>query len=135
MFAGVMLVTALLGAYALLVPSATHATEQAKSPIQMLNAATVLNASGTTVGAAVLPQCRESAIYIRWNASAAAGSVTLESASDTAYTGTWAPMAVIAFTTASKEDIIQVTGIHLNLRTRVSSAITSGTVSSWLVCN
>lgn len=102
----------------------------------MLNAASALNATGTVLGTGTMTNCRESAVYIQWSAGTSAGGVTVETAHDSAYTGTWATLgAAIPWVSASREDVLQITGIHGAIRTRISTLIVGGTVSSWIVCN
>lgn len=82
----------------------------------------------------VIARCRETAVYVEWSAGTTAGAVKVESASDAAFAGSWAPLATVTWSAASKEDIVQITGVHLHLRTRISTAIVGGTVSTWAVC-
>jgi hypothetical protein len=99
----------------------------------MLNAVTT--GTGTVIGPGYMPRCRESAVYINWSSGVSAGAVVVETAHDPNYTGTWATLSTVNWTAASKEDIVQITGIHAAIRTRVSSTIMNGTVSSFLTCN
>lgn len=93
------------------------------------------NNTAVGVGSSFMSRCRESAVYIVWGAGTGAGAVTVESAHDPNYSGTWAPLATVTWTAASKQDIVQITGVHRNLRTRISTLVTGGTVSTVLVCN
>src|SRR5579862_7139478 len=93
----------------------------------LLTAATT---GSVAIGPAFMPRCRESAIYVQWGTGASGGTIIIESSHDPNYTGTWAPLATIAWSAQSREDIIQITGIHAALRTRVSSTITGGTVDT-----
>jgi hypothetical protein len=62
--------------------------------------------------------------------------VTIESSFSDTYTGVWAPLAVVPFAaTAPKQDLVQITGVHLNLRARVSTVLAGGVVDVWFVCN
>jgi hypothetical protein len=115
----------------LLVGTATEVTGLTTTTIQ--NAQTTGN--GTVIGPGYMPRCRESAIYIQWSAGTGAGGVTVETAHDPNYTGTWAPLATVAWAAASKEDVVQVTGIHAALRARISTTVTGGTVSVFATCN
>lgn len=115
--------------------SRVHATETTRVTMTMLSSASALNATGTAAGASIMPACRESVIYVKWSAGVGAGAVTIESSDDSAYSGTWAPLATVTQTGASREDIVQITGIHLNLRSRISTLVTGGTVSTILGCN
>lgn len=112
-----------------------HSSEQVVGQVTMLNAASTLNAAGTVVGSAIISKCRESAIYIIPSAGITAGAVQVESAHDSAYSGTWAPMGSALTLVASAAQIVQITGIHLNLRTRVSTGVTGGNVSAIFICN
>lgn len=112
-----------------------HATETTRVTMTMLSSASALNATGTAAGASIMPACRESVIYVKWSAGVGAGAVTIESSDDSAYAGTWAPLTVVTQSGASREDIVQITGIHLNLRSRISTLVTGGTVSTILGCN
>lgn len=102
----------------------------------LLNAASASNATGTVMGSGTMSRCRESAIYIQWSAGTTSGGVTVETAHDSAFTGTWATLgAAIPWVSGSREDVLQITGIHGAIRTRISTVIGGGTVSTWLVCN
>lgn len=103
-----------------------------------LNAQTALNATHTPTGSGMMSRCRESAVYIVWSTGVTSGAVTVESAHDAAYTGTWASEAVVTFSgTAPKQDIVQITGIHAALRSRISTVVagSGGSVSSYIHCN
>lgn len=101
----------------------------------LLNAQSALNATGV-LGTGTMTNCRESAVYIQWGAGTTAGGVTIETAHDSAFTGTWATLgAAIPWVSASREDVLQITGIHGAIRTRISTLVTGGTVSTWIVCN
>lgn len=112
-----------------------HATETTRVTMTLLNAASAAQATGTIAGASIMPACRETVIYLNWSAGVNAGAVTVESSENSAYAGTWAPLQTVTQTGASREDIVQITGIHLNLRTRVSTLVTGGTVTTTLGCN
>jgi hypothetical protein len=118
-----------------MLPARTvHATEVTATSQHLLTAASANNAA-VVIGPGFMPRCRETAIYIVWGAGVGSGGVTIESAHDPNYTGTWAPLAVVAWTAASKEDIIQITGVHDAIRTRISTVIGGGTIDSYAVCN
>lgn len=97
-------------------------------------AVSTINAA-TTIGPGLMSRCRETAIYIEWSAGVTAGSVVVESAFNQAYAGTWANLATVSWTSASRVDIVQITGVHGALRTRLSVGIVGGTVNTWVVCN
>lgn len=97
-------------------------------------AVTTQNAAAT-IGSGMMSRCRETAIYIEWSAAVTAGAVVVESAFNEAYAGTWANLATVNWVSATRVDIVQITGVHGALRTRVSTTITGGTVNTWVVCN
>lgn len=102
----------------------------------MLVNQSALNGTHTPIGAAYMPRGRESAIYISWGTGTVSGVVTVESARGNTYTGTWATLATVTFSgTAPKQDIVQITGIHENIRCRISTVLAGGTVSSWILVN
>lgn len=111
-----------------------HAEEVTVTSQHLLTAATATTANAV-VGPGFMPRCRETAVYVVWSAGVGAGAVTIESSFDPAYAGTWAPLQVVTQTGASRQDIVQITGAHAALRTRVSTTVTGGTVDTWLVCN
>lgn len=115
-------------------PEKIAAREQPVITITTLQSG-VTSGQSTALGVGTMPNCRETAIYIVWGAGTNAGGITVESSYDGAYAGTWAPLTVVAWSAASKQDIVQITGIHGALRTRVSTSVTGGTVSTYAVCN
>ena len=68
-------------------------------------------------------------IYVVWAASSAAGQVVIETAESTGYTGTWAPLATVNFSVASKADVVNIIAPMRFVRARIASAITSGSVT------
>ena len=115
--------------------ASVHATESTRVMMQLHNGTSAITTTGTTVGSPFVSQCRESAIYVEWGVGTTAGVVTIESASSAAYTGTWAPLGTVTWSAASKADIIQITGVHLALRARISTGVTGGTINAWFTCN
>ena len=109
-----------------------RATEDMRTRQAMLTNVTTGNYAMTEP---VMTQCRESAVYVIWGAATSAGAVTVESSYDDTYAGTWAPLAVVNWSAVSKQDVVQITGIHMSLRTRVSTTVVGGTVSTYFVCN
>ena len=117
-----------------------RASEVIVQQVQLQSAVSAINTASAPVGAGLIPRCRESAVYMDWGTSVTAGAVIVETAISNApagvYSGTWAPLATVTFAgTAPNQDVVQVTGIHWAIRTRVSTAVVGGTVSTWLVCN
>jgi hypothetical protein len=73
---------------------------------------------------------RTMTLYVQWDAGTTAGGITIETspASATGYSGTWAPLATVAWSAASKQDVVQITAPVGSLRARVSTNVTnSGT--------
>lgn len=71
----------------------------------------------------------ESTCYVVFDSTAAAGVVVIETADDRDYQGTWANIGTVTFAAASKQHYVSVTGVFGAVRARISSAITSGTVT------
>src|SRR4051794_21326651 len=73
----------------------------------------------------------ETTHHISWSTGVSVGEVTIETADDVDYTGTWAPVAVITFAgTAPKQDYARVQGTYGAIRHRLSVAVTGGTVTT-----
>lgn len=101
----------------------------------LLNAASVQD-TAVPVTAPVVMACQETAIYVEWGTGVTAGAVIIESAFTATYAGTWAPLVTVTFAaTAPKVDIVQITGVHGTLRTRISTTVANGTVTTRLICN
>lgn len=112
----------------------TSASENTQADLQLLLAQSVLNTT-SVAGVNTTNQCRESAVYVSWSAGTSAGSVQIESADSPTYAGTWAPLSLVSWSAVSKQDLVQITGVHKALRTRIASTIVGGTVNTWFVCN
>lgn len=103
---------------------------------RLLNAQTIINTAVAVTGQPDPRDCRESVVYIVWSAGTSAGAVQVETANDATYTGTWAPLGdPVAWTAVSRQDVVQITGVNVALRTRISTAIVGGTVTTWFACN
>jgi hypothetical protein len=111
-----------------------HAREDTRVNQALFTNQSALNASGI-LGLPYAGECREFAVYIIWGAGTSAGVITLESATTAEYTGTWAPVTTVTWSAASKQDLISLTGLHMNLRARISTPVVGGTVSTWVTCN
>lgn len=113
-----------------------HASETTVTQQNLLVNQSAAQATHTPVGPAFMPRGRETAIYVSWSAGVTSGVVTIETADNSAYTGTWAPLATVTFAgTAPNEQIVQITGVHLAVRCRISTVVAGGTVSSMIVVN
>lgn len=131
---GFVVTAVLIAPIALMLRPHVHAEEVTVTNQKLLAAASTIN-TRATITPAFMPRCRESAIYINWGAGVSGGAITIESSFDQNYAGTWAPLAAVVQSGASRLDIVQITGVHLALATRVSTGLTGGTVDTWLVCN
>lgn len=97
----------------------------------ILDAATAADATG--IG--VLPEsiCGrhvELSIYVYFNATAAAGTVLVESAPYRNYADTWVTEGTVTFSAASKAHRVSLNLLAGAIRVRISSAVTSGTVTA-----
>lgn len=124
---------------AIVIAADYHGSAREQPTITITTLLSGASATATTPGVlatGTMPQCRESAIYVQWTAGTTAGVVSIESAHDAAFTGTWAALTTATWATANKEDIIQITGIHGALRARVSTLVAGGSgVNVFAVCN
>jgi len=71
----------------------------------------------------------ESTFFVYFDATAAAGTVLIESAPFRNYSGTWVTEGTVNFSAASKAHRVSLTMLTGAMRARISSAITSGTVT------
>lgn len=71
--------------------------------------------------------------YIDWSDTSEGGEVTIETASDAAYTGTWGVLQVVPWTGANRTDPVRLGGVYQALRHRVSQSILAGTVTTRVV--
>lgn len=99
---------------------------------RLLDAQSALN---NAVAVSLEGRVRETVIYAVWSAGTTAGTVVVEAAHDAAYTGTWATVATIAWSAASKVDRVVIPAADEVLRTRISVAVAGGTVSTYVVAN
>lgn len=115
--------------------AARSADDHTVTAQKLLSAKSTLNAAAL-VGSSYMGQCRETAIYVDWGTGVASGAVQIETAVDDNYTGTWAPLQLVTFAAAApKQDVVQITGVHWAIRTRISTVLAGGTVNTWIVCN
>jgi hypothetical protein len=78
---------------------------------------------------------REVAVYILFGPGTTAGAVAVESASDPTFAGTWENLVTVAWVAADREHIVQLSGVLRAVRTRISTAIAGGTVTTRIVAN
>ena len=84
--------------------------------------------TSTVIGSSIASQVQQSVFYVVWSAGVSAGVVQIEAAHREDYTGTWASVGTVTFATASTVHRVNVTGVHLALRARISTAVAGGTV-------
>ncbi len=100
----------------------------------LIDAKTAANAKGT-IGLADIANIDEIGIYTEFDHTSEAGTVVIETASAPDYAGTWAVLATINWAAIDKSHYTAITGVYRALQARISSAITSGTVTVRLVGN
>ena len=106
----------------------------------LINAQTAANTVGLVGGNTAsaisgAAQCTEYGIYVEFDGTSAAGTVLIETASSPTYSGTWAVLATVNWGAANKSHYVALTNSLLAVRARISSAITSGTVTVTAVGN
>lgn len=74
-------------------------------------------------------QCNEFGFDIEFDHTSAAGTVLIETAADETYTGTWAVLSTTNWSAIDKSIHVAVAGSYRVIRARISSAITTGTVT------
>jgi len=98
----------------------------------MEHATTVLMHTKATTGNGTVAQLsgenRVLAVYVTWSPGSTAGAVTVETANDTDFTGTWAPVgSAITWGAANTTGLVQYTGPTRAVRARITSTVV-GTV-------
>ena len=68
-------------------------------------------------------------IHVIWSAGTSAGVIKIEEAQSTAYAGTWATLATVSWTAASKVDNVKMEGTFKYIRCRISTTVVGGTVT------
>jgi hypothetical protein len=71
---------------------------------------------------------RELTVYATFDADSTAGVITVESAPHEDYTGTWASLGTITWAAADRCHALAITGVHLAVRIRISTAVSDGFV-------
>lgn len=87
-----------------------------------------------STGIGVMPesicgQYVESTFYIDFDHTSAAGTVLIESAPYRNYAGTWVTEATVSWAAIDKAHRVSLTMLTGAMRARISSAVTSGTVT------
>jgi hypothetical protein len=93
---------------------------------KIIDAKSALNEQGV-LGPEVA-KAEATALYVAFGAGTTAGSVIIEGSHAPGYTGTWEPIATVAWSAATKVNRVVVTGPHIALRARVSVAVVGGSV-------
>lgn len=78
---------------------------------------------------------RELAVYVVFGAGVTAGVVVVEGAHDQTFTGTWATLATISWAAESRVHYAALTGCHLWIRVRISTAVAGGTADGYATGN
>lgn len=102
--------------------------------VLLISAKTAVNELGY-VNVSDCAQLTESAFYVEFSVGSAAGVVLIETASQEDYAGTWAILATVTWSAASKSHYVALTGALRSVRARISSAVTTGTVNVRMVGN
>ena len=87
-----------------------------------------------TTGIGVLPEAIcgkfvEATFYVYFDHTAAAGTVLIESAPYRNYSGTWVVEGTVNWAAIDKAHRVSITALTGAMRARISSAVTSGTVT------
>jgi len=77
----------------------------------------------------------EYTVHALFGAGVGAGAMKLETAHDPSFTGTWAVIATITFATENTAHYVSLTGCFRALRLRVSTTVTGGTASAWVIAS
>ncbi len=79
----------------------------------------------------------ESTLYVSFDHTSSAGTVLIESAPSSDYTGTWVTEATVTWAAIDKTHRVSINAILGALRARITSAVTSGTVTvtAWTSTN
>ena len=82
-----------------------------------------------TANDADVANCSEFGVYVAFDHTSAAGTVLIETAPQSSYTGLWAVLATITWAAIDKVHYAALTNVVGALRARVSSTVTSGTAT------
>lgn len=79
-----------------------------------------------------VPQCSQHNVVVEFGAATTAGTIVVEEAARPDYTGTWANLATIAWSAATKAGSASVNATKAALRTRISVGVVNGTVDVYM---
>lgn len=88
-----------------------------------------------SLGKVLVSAVRELAVYVVFSPGTSAGAVAIKGAHDLDFTGTWANIGTVTWAAANRVHHVAVTGVHLAVRARISTAIEGGTVDVLAVGN
>lgn len=77
----------------------------------------------------------EYTFHFHFGAGTGAGVFKVETAHDPAFAGTWAVIGTVTWATADTAHYVSLTGCFRALRVRVSTTITGGTGSCWVIAS
>ena len=76
----------------------------------------------------------EFTVYVTFSTGSAAGKIQIQTADDPSYAGAWANVGnTIDWAAETSQKYVSVTGVFKALRLNIDTAITTGTVSAYLV--
>lgn len=78
---------------------------------------------------------RHLTVYVRWGPGTTEGTVSVFTASDPEYTGSWRFLGSATWESANSEYTLGFTGAFVAIRVYIARAVTGGTVSAWVVAN
>lgn len=99
--------------------------------IVMLNQASIFNETSEAIAVNV---SYTQSILTHWSIGARDGEVIIECADSKSFSGTWAELARIPFSGENKLDLYQHNGPCPFIRTRITKAISGGTVTTKIQC-
>lgn len=117
------------------VPRPVHASEQTVIAKKLIDTKSAIS---TTAATGIIGTARSCAVYADWSAGVTTGVVTVETAVDQNYAGTWAALTGGTLTfanTAPNQNVVLISNVLWALRTRISTGVVGGTVNTWIVCN
>lgn len=97
-----------------------------RGPYHFTNPVTLLN---DAVAAKISGVADEVSVYVSWDHTSSAGVITVETAPDINYAGTWKSLGTITWAAIDSVGLLTVTGALAALRARVTTVVTAGTAA------